>query len=178
MDLMSEAQLLGNLGEFVGAIAVVATLVYVALQVRAAANQVEHTLQATRTQNAQSVCFNFNTWRQMVLDGDNTRIWYQGINDLDALNEGEKQKFFIMAGALDWNCWFMHKMHADEGLLDDVNNHLYRDQFLHPGYRAWLMTHRQTHTDDYGRFLDQVAESVGDERLKAGEFSSLSPGEF
>jgi hypothetical protein len=34
MDLTSTAQLLGNLGEFVGAIAVVATLVYLAIQVR------------------------------------------------------------------------------------------------------------------------------------------------
>jgi hypothetical protein len=34
MDLHSTAQLLGNLGEFVGAIAVVATLFYLAIQVR------------------------------------------------------------------------------------------------------------------------------------------------
>ena len=34
MDLMSTAQLLGNLGEFVGAIAVVVTLVYLSLQIR------------------------------------------------------------------------------------------------------------------------------------------------
>jgi hypothetical protein len=34
MDLMDTAQLLGNFGEFIGAIAVVATLVYIAVQVR------------------------------------------------------------------------------------------------------------------------------------------------
>jgi len=34
MDLMSTAQLLGNLGEFVGAIAVVITLAYLAIQIR------------------------------------------------------------------------------------------------------------------------------------------------
>ncbi len=34
MDLMSIAQLLGNFGEFVGAIAVVVTLVYLAVQVK------------------------------------------------------------------------------------------------------------------------------------------------
>lgn len=34
MDLMSTAQLLGNFGEFVGAIAVVITLAYLAIQVR------------------------------------------------------------------------------------------------------------------------------------------------
>ena len=40
MDLQSTAQLLGNFGEFVGAIAVVATLFYLAVQVR-------HTKEAT-----------------------------------------------------------------------------------------------------------------------------------
>ena len=34
MDLMSISQLLGNFGEFVGAIAVVVTLAYLAVQVR------------------------------------------------------------------------------------------------------------------------------------------------
>lgn len=34
MDLMNVAQLLGDFGEFVGAIAVVATLIYLALQIR------------------------------------------------------------------------------------------------------------------------------------------------
>ena len=34
MGLMSTAQLLGNLGEFVGAIAVVIALAYIAVQVR------------------------------------------------------------------------------------------------------------------------------------------------
>ena len=36
MDLMSSAQLLSNVGEFVGAVAVVLTLVYLAIQVRIA----------------------------------------------------------------------------------------------------------------------------------------------
>ena len=34
MDLMDTAQLLGNFGEFVGAIAVVVTLVYLSVQIR------------------------------------------------------------------------------------------------------------------------------------------------
>jgi hypothetical protein len=40
MDLMSTAQLLGNFGEFFGAIAVVVTLAYLAFQVRQNSTQV------------------------------------------------------------------------------------------------------------------------------------------
>ena len=41
MDLMSTAQLLGNFGEFFGAIAVVATLIYLAMQIRQNTRQIE-----------------------------------------------------------------------------------------------------------------------------------------
>ena len=46
MDLMSVAQLLGNFGEFVGAIAVVATLFYLARQVRHSKESVDANTQA------------------------------------------------------------------------------------------------------------------------------------
>ena len=46
MSLMETSQLLGNLGEFVGAIAVVVTLVYLAVQVR-------HSREATETNTSQ-----------------------------------------------------------------------------------------------------------------------------
>jgi hypothetical protein len=42
MDHQTFAQLLGNYGEFVGALAVVATLVYLTLQVRYQANQTKN----------------------------------------------------------------------------------------------------------------------------------------
>jgi hypothetical protein len=178
MDHQAFAQLLGNYGEFVGAIAVVITLVYLSLQVRGAAKQVEQNQQAIRTQNQQSVMENFNTWRYMVLDGHNHQIWFRGINDLEALNEGEKQKFFMMAGAFDWACWYMYQQEQTEGLLNDINTQLYRDQFIHPGYRQWLLALRNYHTDDYGKFLDKVASSVGSKTWRPGEASSLSPGEY
>ena len=41
MDLMDTAQLLGSLGEFVGAIAVVLTLVYLAFQIRQQSRQIQ-----------------------------------------------------------------------------------------------------------------------------------------
>lgn len=57
MNLMDVAQLLGNFGEFFGAIAVVATLAYLAIQIRnqnreARAGSVHEILDAFRRQNA------------------------------------------------------------------------------------------------------------------------------
>ena len=54
MDLQATAQLLGNFGEFVGAIAVVATLMYLAVQIK-------HSREQTATQNEQSM---YQQWQR------------------------------------------------------------------------------------------------------------------
>ena len=55
MTLMETAQLLGNFGEFVGAIAVVVTLIYLTTQIR------QNTI-ALRSAAAQDVHENFAAW--------------------------------------------------------------------------------------------------------------------
>ena len=61
MDLMSMAQLLGNLGEFVGAIAVVATLIYLALQIR-------HNTAAQRTSSVWAMTQVFNQTHTSIVE--------------------------------------------------------------------------------------------------------------
>jgi len=178
MDHQAFAQLLGSYGEFVGAIAVVVTLIYLSIQVRGTAEQVQESRNLTQVQMQQSNMDNFNVWRKLAVEGKNASIWFRGINDLDALDEDEKYKFFFMAAAFDWACWFLFQQQTDKGEMVDVNEHLYRDQFRHPGYRKWMTAMRPHHSDEYGEFLDKVAESVGDEVVAVGQFSSLSIGEF
>jgi hypothetical protein len=178
MDQQAFAQLLGNYGEFIGSIAVVATLIYLSIQTRGIAQQVEQSQRMTETQIMHSNMDNANTWRRMVLDGDNADIWYRGINSLDSLEPPEKQRFFMMASAFDWFCWYIYTNQKRHGFMVDVNNELFRDQFRHPGYRQWMEANWRHHGDDYGIFLREVAASVGDETLRPGQVSSLSPGEY
>ena len=67
MDLMSTAQLLGNFGEFFGAIAVVATLVYLAFQIRQ--NTLALKTSSLRTTKSQMIATNTLTvhvWRSVL----------------------------------------------------------------------------------------------------------------
>lgn len=61
MDLMSTAQLLANFGEFVGAIAVVATLFYLAVQVR-------HSKEATEANTRSLQLQSYQTWQASNLE--------------------------------------------------------------------------------------------------------------
>jgi hypothetical protein len=55
MDIQAVAQLLGNFGEFAGSIAVFATLIYVAVQVKQAKHQIDLVGLQTRATQASSV---------------------------------------------------------------------------------------------------------------------------
>ena len=169
-------EVVGVITQIVGTIAIVISLVYVLIQIRINSRQLEKTVQLTRTQNWQSVCEDFNTWREMVLSSNNGEIWIKGINNLDDLNRDEHIKFNMMAGSYIWTCWFLYQLQINEGFLVDANNTIYSDLYKHEGYRTWLMNNEQLHTDEFGTFLKEVKESVGAERYEIGETSSLTAG--
>ena len=170
---------LSAIAEVIGVIAIVISLVYLAVQVKGNTEQIERAAQANRTQNWQAVTENFNVWRQMLAMPGNADIWIRGINDLDGLSRDEKIVFNNLANSVFWSGWFMYHIQRSEGLMGDVNVNAYRDMFRHPGLRKWIASSRQAQLgDDYGEFLDRVKESVGSERLKEGEASSYSQGEY
>ena len=176
MDHHAIAQLLGNYGEFVGAIAVVVTLIYLAMQVRANSEMLNRTAQASRIESARSVNEGFDRWRSMIIDSESEDLWYRGINDLSDLDRLELIRFAMIASTFMWSCAFTYQQQRNEGLYPDVNQRIWQDLFLHPGFREWVLGYLQFMLDDFGDFLRQVEETVGDRRLRPGEPSSLMPG--
>ena len=57
MDLISISQLLGNFGEFVGAVAVVITLIYLSVQIKTNATMTKATIKEQRTAGSNAVTF-------------------------------------------------------------------------------------------------------------------------
>jgi hypothetical protein len=106
MTLMETAQLLGNLGEFVGAIAVVATLAYLTLQVRQNSKIVEATVSnaITRSRNELNVAIATNP--------DLSETLLAGMQDYKSLSLEQRQRF---------NAW----------VTAILNN--YEDLYIHAG---------------------------------------------
>lgn len=78
---------LGSIGEIVGAIATVASLIYLAVQIRA-------NTQTARSAAAQSVHEAFATWyRMLAADADLSQIAVNGLRDYEALSESERARF-------------------------------------------------------------------------------------
>ena len=90
MDLITTTQLLGNIGEFVGAIAVVATLAYLAMQIR----------QNTRAVQASAIHDFLDNWRRTILQGtvqdpELQALFNRGLADFEALEDSDKARLHL-----------------------------------------------------------------------------------
>ncbi|MGK0223180.1 MAG: hypothetical protein ACI9ON_002423 [Limisphaerales bacterium] len=112
MDHQSFAQLLGNYGEFVGAIAVVITLIYLTIQIR----------QNTKALQMNAASERLGRDYEIVLPVIENRafaeVWVKGGDSVDELDEVDQQRLFLFerrALAL-WNHVYQLRM---QGLLPD-----------------------------------------------------------
>ena len=87
MNLLELSQTLGNFGEFVGAIGVVITLAYLALQIR-------RNTQATQAASHHAITDSLNQGNiAMATDPELTQIYLTGMVDRASLSEVERQRF-------------------------------------------------------------------------------------
>jgi hypothetical protein len=93
------------IAEIVATVAVVISLIYIAIQVKGNAELLERAIQSNRTQNSQVVVQNFDNWRRLILETDSADLWFRGINDLEDLERTEKINFNLIASTLIWTCW-------------------------------------------------------------------------
>ena len=81
---------LANIGEFVGGIAVIATLVYLAIQIR-------QNTRSVRSATFQSVVDSFTDYTfELSKDAELTRLYLHGLNEPDQLSEQDSQRFHFL----------------------------------------------------------------------------------
>ncbi len=91
MDLMSAAQLLGNVGEFVGAVAVVVTLAYLVVQIR-------QNTRSINSNNNHSVMGAFNHFNEVLATNTElTQLFYEGMSRPESLSEADRHRFWHLA---------------------------------------------------------------------------------
>ena len=127
MSTLEISQLLGNYGEFVGAIAIVVTLIYLAVQIRQNTSALEQSQKVTL---AESYAHRSETRRQMSFELAESeymaplnvkmeeRGWPRNLDVIDELDPVERFRFLHLMSAsmirLDNSCYQHH-----QGLLDE-----------------------------------------------------------
>ena len=141
----------GAIGEIAGALAVVVTLAYLAVQVRhntalAQANAFE---QSTETSNAAF---------QPLLDSDMAELFLKGCSGYLALDPPDRLRFFVLlAGLFQRFEVVLEKRRL--GFVDDLlvapYEAYFRDLRSEPGVREYLDQHMSYHTAILKEWIDQ-----------------------
>jgi hypothetical protein len=88
---------LGNIGDFVGGIAVIITLVYLALQVRQNTQQIRHAVLASQsTSYHESAQQGWEAILEVAKDPEFARLLATGSRDLSALSEDERIRMLAL----------------------------------------------------------------------------------
>ncbi len=122
MDLMDTAQLLGNFGEFVGAFAVVATLGYLALQIRQNTRRMEESTasqEATTYQSLMSQIIELN--RGLAADQQLGEIVDKARNG-EVLDDSERPRYLSLITAI-LRYGDMAYYQYEKGLIDERRLH-------------------------------------------------------
>ena len=103
MDLMSTTQLLGSLGEFIGSIAVLVTLIYLAAQIR----QNTATMKNQAEQESSKWWYDLN--REMTYAPEILEIFQQGLKDIEQMSDADRRRFVWFVASTFYRIMGFHK---------------------------------------------------------------------
>lgn len=162
------------IGQMVGALGVVVSLVFVGLQIRAE-TRARRNFTLQQEYRAQS-----EFQRALGLNGDAASIYYRGMRDPSALSELEFVRFSLLTDSLFRG--FEATLHyAEEGELDkDIYNGLrftMEDLLAYPGVRAIWQLRKHQHGKELHDFIESRLGKVQEPRIYEPREQSREPGE-
>ncbi len=144
---------IGAVAELLGALGVIATLGYLAIQIR------QNTI-STRTSSYQAVVAAIAEFsRELGLDGDAARIFSSGARDYNSLSPEERPRFDFLTASLFRNyenIFYQHKEGAiDEALWAGWSSRI-RATFATPGLKAWWRSWSFGYSADFAAYLEST----------------------
>jgi hypothetical protein len=149
---------LGNIGDFLGGIGVVITLIYLATQIR-------QNTKSSRTESYQAAVAAISHWtRHVGTNPASARIVDAGSRDFDALPPEERVQFNLMMAGLVRNLENIHYQFThgaiDESAWAGWANRTH--SILEPaGARAWWRTQEVAYSSEFRRLVNEHEPSDG-----------------
>ena len=158
MSLLEISQVIGNFGEFFGAIAVFATLAYLALQVRQGNNSIN-------SANYFNAAISYNAVNTLAIgDAETAHMMFKGTNTPDQLTEEEHNRYTLLLRAYNNDfmaVWWSYR----NGTFPEEQYRVYERNFVQliasPGGRQLIPTLSYDYPD-YAEFLQKLVDERGD----------------
>lgn len=161
---------LGALGDMIGGVAVVASLIYLAIQIRQNTHQISQNVEATRFAAFERNIESANRMRELlILHPDLAELYLRGMKDFDSLDGGDRFRFdMLMRNVLiAFQGAFLRQRWFDSDPLRFAGAGKLLDSILtSPGTRAWL---EQGEFDWRPEFRDFVDERLAKVKQQAAE---------
>ena len=153
-----------HIAEIIGSIAVVASLIYVALQVR-------HNTAATRAAAGQAYVDGMNASVSTINTSSNLAdVLHRGANGLPNLKDGEIIQFgaFLDQNFILYEAYFLQwKAGVLDGRLWSIFGHCIADLLAQPGQQQWWETRRHWFDREFTKYIEEV--------IVAGESKPMHP---
>ena len=143
---------IGTSAEIIGAGAVVISLVYLAIQIR-------ETNAATREEAAREIQNLISQFlAQVSSDTEITKIWVNGMLDLDELSNYEKYQYRSMLNQINSlfeRMYRLKKQNRLENWIWDSNIKVFHQMIASPGFKSWFTDRSFVLNDDWRDFLER-----------------------
>lgn len=146
--------MIGALAELAGAIAVVATLAYLATQIRQ--NNISARVAAKQEMTRQYADFN----DLLLLNPELEDLYWRG-NNGDDLDELEQRKFVRMMGKQGWYFAAMHFQYTQQNLSESEwiqSREMIARQVRLPGFKNWWPTRKDSYSKSYVDFVENLMD--------------------
>jgi len=153
---------IGAIGEIIGALGVIVSLIYLATQIRT--QNKESRLAAVAEWTTQWNAFSVSFAERPAL----AELWAKGVQDFSSLNQGEVVQFSAQVGRFFRVAEGLHDQYS-QGRLDPEAwrgfERTLRDVTSLPGVKAWWPTRSHWHSDEFAAFVTPFIASTEPQRM-------------
>ena len=145
------------LGQIIGAIAVVISVIYLAVQVRSNARQ-------TRLASMLSMSDAFNCWLQGLAGNPQIgELWYRGVRDFDSMQGADLPRFSALVDHLFriYEDMYYQKLegHLDPRVWRGFEAPM-RDIIAYPGIQAWWHSRSHWFSREFADFINDLERAA------------------
>ena len=139
---------IGAIAELLGAIGVIASLIYLATQIRQSREQMSQNSDLIRSQLSMAVRESRQSaTRVIATDREASRVFWAGLESRSALSEDDRHQFDPLMALFTFG--WEHEFELGEGVL---RNYLV---FQSAGYREWWQLYRSTYSEPFRKLIEE-----------------------
>lgn len=157
---------LGNLGDFLGGIGVVVTLIYLATQIRQNTRQLKLDTESAKTIAFEGTNSDISRWiQEIVCNRDVAELWVRGLKDIDQLDETDRLRFNYIGMQLlqAWQIVYRRSEQVENQELWTTTILYFNMYYRSPGFRVLWETSKGLLLQDYVAAVESQRKSFESE---------------